>query len=70
MVCQQGHPIGVPFGQDPEDHVNDSDRAKLMDPIVEASEINGANVELVEDSHDLRFNHVPEGLEEFNREAI
>ena len=30
-VRKKGHPIGVPFGQDPEDHVNHGDRAKLAD---------------------------------------
>ena len=24
-VCQQGHPIGIPFGQDPEYHINHCD---------------------------------------------
>jgi len=30
-ICKQGHPIGVPLGQDPEDHVNDRNRAELAD---------------------------------------
>jgi len=30
-VRKKGHPIGVPFGQDPEDHVNHGDRAELAD---------------------------------------
>ena len=80
VVSKKGR---LPFCQNPEDHINHGDWTKLADlggawhlrderddPIVEATEVDGSNIELVEDGHDLRFNHVPEGLEEFNREAI
>ena len=82
-ICKKGHPIGVPFCKNPEDHVDDRDQAKLAYvgcakhlgnerdyPKVEATVVDGPNVELFEDGHDLGFNHVPEGLEELNREAI
>ena len=83
VIGQPGRPIGVPFGQDPENHVDNRDWAELADvggprnfgderddPIVKASKVDGANVEPIEDGHDPRFNHIPEGLEELNREAI
>ena len=82
-VGQQGHPIGVPFGQDPEDHVYDRNRAELADvsrprdlgnegdgPKVEAAKVDRAHEEFLENGHDLGFDHAPEGLEEENREAV
>ena len=82
-ICKQGHPIGVPLGQDPEDHVDDRNRVELADvrrprdlgnegdgPKVEAAKVNRAHEEFLEDGHDLRLNHVLEGLEEDDRKTV
>ena len=53
-VGEPGHPIGVPFGQDPKDHIDHSDGSELADvrrtrnfgdksdyPVVQAPKIHG-----------------------------
>ena len=82
-VSEEGHPIGVPFGHDPENHINHCDRAELANirgtqdlgdeghnPIIEAPKVHGARIKFFEQSHDLRLDGRPERLKERHGQAI
>ena len=82
-VSKEGHPIGVPFVQDPEYHIDHSDRTKPADdksaddfrdksddPIVQTPKVHCPRVEFIKEGHDLWFDGLPERFEKCHGQSI